>query len=476
MLYPRRLIPALLALLVACGMVAWILMPSPQPAPAIAVEDEDAEVPDVPVELPAAPAFSVEQTEDAEPEPEPAAEEAPAVELDEAARRRANLARLRERLAELRESGAVGSPRIVRLEDGTFDIKHDGPPNPSRPTFAPRPRLGSDPVGITLSGRVTDEAGRAIENVRIHVWPSVVTKGSDGKNERTVLGITKPAKDVMPPHDVERPGTSNYHLMAAGTVVAVTDANGYFNAEIEAARLVDSHAIEDMHVSIRPTKPGYAWRSNAEFNNVKPGARLEDIRLVMSRAAVLAGRVVDEDGKPIAKALVGISRPNDAEPDDGPLPGRAIYHDMRTTETGEFRFDALQPGTWRVWAYTSERTSATGTQTIKLTPGQVATLPDFQLMPATTLRIRVLFDEELSDKSSERPKVTFHLRHAGGRISTRAFTVNAEGVVTYRQLPLDTMQVSISAVGYLESAPFPIKLTGEPEIDLGEERLIRAPN
>lgn len=473
MLSQRQVIAALLAVVVLCAVAAWLILPGPAETPSVAVEDiPEPERSAEPIAAsPAAPELDEhpeQAARDAEPETEPGT--AQSEEGDAMARRRATLERLQKQLLELEGLEYRGAPRIAKREDGSLDIDLSKLPIPD-PKLLPS-RLGSDPVAITLSGRVTDEAGRAVENARIHVWPSALTTNSDGKTKRDVLNILKPAKDVMPPHDVERPGTSDYHLSAAGTVVAVTDASGFFHAEVEAARYVDSRAIEALHLRIRPTKPGFAWRSNAEFSDVKPGARLEDIQLVLGRAAIIAGRVVDEKGKPVTNALVGLSRPNNAEPDDGPLPGRAIYHQMRVNADGTFRFDAMQPGTWRASAFCNSHQSIDGRQSVTVTAGSDVQLPDFVMRAASSLRARVL---GIDGKPLAKTRITFHVREATGSETTRQLTTKDDGEVTYTLIPVATMEVSISAPGYLRSAPYPLHPRGGDSLDLGDVPLIPAP-
>jgi hypothetical protein len=190
---------------------------------------------------------------------------------------------------------------------------------------------------------------------------------------------------------------------------------------------------------------------------------------VVSRAAIIAGRVVDVEGKPVTNALVAVSRRNDAEPDDGPLPGRAIYSDMRVNADGTYRFDAIQPGTWRVHAFCNSHQSIDGSRSVTLTSGDDVQLPDFVMRESSSLRVRVLgADGEPLAKT----RITFHVRQTTGSETTRQLTTNDDGEVTYTQIPVATMEVSISAPGYLRSAPYPLHPRGGEAFDLGEVQLV----
>lgn len=473
---------ALVVIAILCSLCAWWLLPVLDEGPVITRADASQPVatsqPGTPIDMVAEPGQSaddhpgrntlIEKTEP--PAEEVVAEEGVAEASSDSADR---LQRLQARLQELRDALNRRHPQTETPDDESSDVALD---DLLRRFPELRLRKGlpqSEPSSIVISGRVTDESGHGIESARIHAWPTAVKTDGDGKVDREILQFTMPSEDVVPALDEVRPGTSDYHLMAQGRIVAVTDQSGYFQAELA---LSIPGGFKSIEIRVSPSKPGCAQRSIAQLEEVMPGAQLADIPLVLGRAAVLAGRVVDEEGRPVANALVAIQRPNNAEPDDGPLPGRSIYHDMRTTDEGEYRFDALAPGTWRVRAYAHERTSTADLQTVALVAEREDRLPDFVMKPATTLRVRVLLDREFSQQASNRPSVTFHIHDATGEVSTRKFQIGAGGVATYPRLPLNAQLVSISVEGYIESAAFPLPLVDGREIDLGEIRLISKPS
>ncbi len=112
-------------------------------------------------------------------------------------------------------------------------------------------------------------------------------------------------------------------------------------------------------VSIAASAAGYAV-SEARTVDVEPGANVTDLILRLDKEAIIEGRVVnDEDGEPIARALV-VFRP--------PYPAGARR--ARTTTDGRFRLKGVSPGT------VSIEVSRTGYVTrwvsgLNLSPGEV---------------------------------------------------------------------------------------------------------
>jgi len=74
---------------------------------------------------------------------------------------------------------------------------------------------------------------------------------------------------------------------------------------------------------------------------LRPGARLDDLVLKLTPAAVVAGRVLDEDGEPVAYARVNVLRYRYV---DGEKRLMAVNRGASTNDLGEYRLFGLAPG------------------------------------------------------------------------------------------------------------------------------------
>ncbi len=155
--------------------------------------------------------------------------------------------------------------------------------------------------GAPLHGRVVDEAGRPVAEVS--VWAS-----KDLQTPEPVLGDRPPSNAPD----------------------AITDASGVFTVTGTAAG--DRRRLLLRAEGYLPRAVGAVPAGNS------PDRPLE---VVLQRGAVVTGRVVDEQGTPIADANLS------AEPvisfDQPTLPGPESYASTHTDEHGIFRFSALTP-------------------------------------------------------------------------------------------------------------------------------------
>jgi protocatechuate 3,4-dioxygenase beta subunit len=118
------------------------------------------------------------------------------------------------------------------------------------------------------------------------------------------------------------------------------------------------YAFEDVEPGryrITVQKTGYTARNGPGFPvaNVAGGDRQEDINITLQRGAVIAGRVLDEDGQPLADAQVmamrkaPATRGNASARSDVLTPGGGS---ARSNDLGEFRVYGLPPGEYYVQA------------------------------------------------------------------------------------------------------------------------------
>lgn len=127
----------------------------------------------------------------------------------------------------------------------------------------------------------------------------------------------------------------------------------------EAASGADGHfrfeGLAPGRYYLRASKAGFS----AHFYNPRPGTprpapvevaagqKVTRIEMRMLPQAMIGGRILDEDGEPVQRAAVAIHRL-----EYGSLGRRELQTagNMYTSDTGEFRFPALSPGRYYLWA------------------------------------------------------------------------------------------------------------------------------
>ena len=255
----------------------------------------------------------------------------------------------------------------------TLAAQADRPQAPSLPSRqgndAPRSQRGQAGAADTsqateISGRITYlENGRPVRRATVM---AVSTQSSDG-------GVAVTGRDGI------------YRIAPL--------KSGVYRLRVQGDGLVDGQA------------DGAAPGGITKTVSLSGGQRVRGIDFVLSRGAVVVGRVVDEDGEPLAGALVSALRFQPAAGTRRLLP---IREPGRTNDAGEFRLFGLPPGKTVIKAtYTSPTgdeavdtatnsvylpiyypgtTSPSEAQSIDLQLG-TETTADFQIVPVKGLRI-----------------------------------------------------------------------------------------
>jgi len=87
----------------------------------------------------------------------------------------------------------------------------------------------------------------------------------------------------------------------------------------------------------KPGDPGATF-------TLRPGQRISDLTFTLGRAAVITGKLYDEDGEPMADALVRAMRQVYTD-------GRKNFtatQEQQTNDLGEFRIFGLAPGRYYI--------------------------------------------------------------------------------------------------------------------------------
>src|SRR5258708_35377092 len=134
------------------------------------------------------------------------------------------------------------------------------------------------------------------------------------------------------------------HLIAddqkqGGNYTAETDSEGRFRIEtVQSGRyriMLEKTGFHQVNI--------HGHQTTGSILTVQAGREINDLLFQMLQAAVITGRVVDEDGDPLPNFEVGLLRK---------LPGKsrepAVTRNDRTNDLGEYRFGGLFPGQYFV--------------------------------------------------------------------------------------------------------------------------------
>lgn len=126
-------------------------------------------------------------------------------------------------------------------------------------------------------------------------------------------------------------GGSNY--------TSTTDSDGHFRVEKMAAGHYRFYLEKTGYVEIN----GHGRKSEGHLLSIREGEEIKDFSLQMLPTAIISGRIVDEDGDPMPKAVVFVQRKK---------PGAKLETagSESTNDLGEFRFHGLFPGQYVVVA------------------------------------------------------------------------------------------------------------------------------
>jgi len=165
-------------------------------------------------------------------------------------------------------------------------------------TFLSQAQDATSPITATLAGTVVKEPGsQPLKKVLLHLFAEDQKQG--------------------------------------GNYTADTDSEGRFHIDkVQPGRyrlLLEKTGFHEINLHGRPAE--------GSFLTVQPGQAMGDLLFQMQPSAVISGRVVDEDGDPLANYGVSLLRKR---------PGKSrepeVIRNDRTNDLGEYRFGGLFPG------------------------------------------------------------------------------------------------------------------------------------
>jgi protocatechuate 3,4-dioxygenase beta subunit len=125
----------------------------------------------------------------------------------------------------------------------------------------------------------------------------------------------------------------------ANPPVAITDAFGHFV-------LADAGSTNRLCNNFSVSRAGYL-RRNSAFAESKPGQPAPKLRIALTPQAVIAGKILDEDGFPVEGAQVSILRYRIVD-GERKLEGWMSGLNRQSNDLGEYRLGGLRPGKYYV--------------------------------------------------------------------------------------------------------------------------------
>ena len=165
------------------------------------------------------------------------------------------------------------------------------------------------------------------------------------------------------------------------------------------------------------------------------GEDVDDVEILMPGGARIAGTVLDEEYEPVLGAAVRLTRLHGEDVAhlrvDGPL-------QRATDERGDFVFDDIAPGLWRVEAREEEHTPAV--HFVRVQDGEVLVLEQVVLLPGGTLEGRL---EDVDGRPLDGAHV--HVRRFDGDEPERRVRTDHAGRYRLRHLRPGTYHVRVVA-------------------------------
>jgi len=209
--------------------------------------------------------------------------------------------------------------------------------------------------------------------------------------------------------------------------------------------------------------------SRPPFVNVQPGQFISGLTVQITPEGSMTGKVVDEDGKPVAEADVrAISNV-----------GRSSRQSARTDSAGVFKLPKLAPGSYYLLADPPVKTQAGFVRTIyphslnfdeattiQVSAGQTASDTTIRLRRAATYHIRGKISEPPDGASSQRFRITITPRVAiDARSLTKDVRVNPDQ--TFEVDGLVSGGYTLRLMGQSSKAGRQRRLLSRQEVDIG---------
>jgi len=245
-------------------------------------------------------------------------------------------------------------------------------PAPAPRGAAPRWSLDADPEGtLILEGQVLGPDGDPVGGATVwlgSVPPRTTKTEDDGSFSfdklvgRTYALTARSADLIGGPVSYKLTATSDPVVirMAAGATLEVTvldeSSRPIQGADVREGEDTTAKTDAAGKATLRPVRPGWVavearaagYAPNTAFTTI--GGGTGQLTVTLRKGFAVSGKVVDEAGKPIAKAMI--------HPDEGMWGAGGRKGDIVTDARGEFEIPALAPGSYVLVAMDGEHAPA----------------------------------------------------------------------------------------------------------------------
>lgn len=186
---------------------------------------------------------------------------------------------------------------------------------------------GSDVLG-SIRGTVTSTTGEPLRKA------AVVLRSTSGLSKQPVgRGVPTPVQPGTAgsgwSFTTDASGTFAFDQLTAGNYMLSVQRNGYVRSE-------------------SGRQSGTVWSGNI---SLAPGQHVNGLSVKLSRQGVITGKVVDEDGDPLAHTPVQLMRERWVQGKRQILP----LHGSTTNDLGEYRLSGLTPGRYYLLANSAQQ-------------------------------------------------------------------------------------------------------------------------
>ncbi|MDQ3333634.1 MAG: carboxypeptidase-like regulatory domain-containing protein [Myxococcota bacterium] len=280
---------------------------------------------------------------------------------------------------------AKGSERSAAITPGSAPVPTEQPASADAPRMAPHWLQDIDRAGpLTLEGQVVDADGKGV--AKAEVWlgsvpPRTAVTEDDGTFSfdklvgRTYALSGKSGDLIGGPiqHKLTAKSDPVVLTLAEGAAIQVTvvdeSKKPVANVEVSSGFTVESKKQTDAkgEATLKPVSPGYAlveakangYALGRGFTTVGSAGSTARLTITMQRGFAVSGRVIDETGKPIAKARVSIGGAQGFDWEAFARGGADKDPTGATTDDkGQFKIDAVAAGTHTLVAIDGEHAPA----------------------------------------------------------------------------------------------------------------------
>jgi protocatechuate 3,4-dioxygenase beta subunit len=352
-----------------------------------------------------------------------------------------------------------GSAPADSTADGTAPDKRDGRDRAPALNRTDRSRVttrlvdaesllrgATEDFAATIVGRVIDDSGRGIAEAEVSATYS---------------------------HGAEGVSTLTRGRAASAPITAKTDDTGSYEIAVNCKV---PQGITQIEVAVSATAAGYKSGAAVPVRSVNKDERRSGADITLTLGGSIVGRVVDAAGNPAADVNVDAHSANRdaASPSRERVASRSQLSDRtKTASDGTFKFEGLLPGSWRIRVAGDPQSGRVGAGEVLVVAGQETRIStDFVVATTTSVTLRILNEEgNPIAVSGAGMRVVASFAAPDRQARQLAAMMDAEGHVTFKDVPVDALEFTVTVDGYESGEAIQVRLAEGQVTDAGEVRL-----